>query len=107
MSASLSHSTLTIHLDGHDPLFLQEGPRYKAALSVFITESGPNGTTKSTGPLAVNIDMSEGEHARALMEGIDIPRPLAVNGATRQVRVTVLDHNSYLAGTSTIPTAGN
>jgi len=100
--ASLSNSTLTIHLDGHDPLFLQEGGRYQAELSVYITARGPNGATKSVGPLAVNIDMSEAEHAKALVDGIDIPRPLTPDGGTGPVRVTVLDHNSYLAGTSTI-----
>jgi hypothetical protein len=106
--ATVSNSTLTIHLDGGDALFLQEGPRYKAELSVVIAESGPDGwAVRSTGPAAVNLDLGEDGHARALTEGIDIPRPLAVDGAARQVRVTVLDHNSYLVGTSIIPTGRN
>jgi len=62
---------------------------------------------KSTGPLAVNLDLGEDGHAKALTEGVDIPRPLAIDGATRQVRVTVLDHNSYLVGTATIPAGRN
>jgi len=106
--ASVSNSTLTIHLDGQDLSFLQEGPRYKAELSVVVTESGPDGlAVRSTGPLAVNLDLGEDGHAKALTEGIVIPRPLVSGGATRQVRVTVLDHNSYLVGTATIPTAHN
>jgi len=103
--ATMSGSTLTIHLDGHDALFLKDGPRYKAELSVDIAESGANGPMKSTGPVVVNLDMSEDEHAKALTAGIDIPRSLVLDGATRQVRVAVLDHTSYLAGTSTIPAA--
>lgn len=105
--AAMSDSTLTIQLNGHDVLFLKEGARYKAELALDITESGPNGPIKSTGPVAVNLDMSEDDHAKALSAGIDLPRPLALDGATRQVRVTVLDHTSYLVGTSTIPTAHN
>jgi VWFA-related protein len=102
--ASISDSTITIHLDGHDPLFLQEGARYEAELSVVITESGANGAMKSAGPLAVDIDMTADEHAKALAEGIQIARPLAIDGATGQVRVNVLDHNSYLVGTATVAT---
>jgi VWFA-related protein len=105
--ASLADSTVMIHVDGHDVLFLHEGPRYKAELSVAITEPGSNWAMRSTGPLAVSLDLGEDGHTKALTEGIDIPRPLAPGGATRQVRVTVVDHNSYLVGTSTIPTAGN
>ena len=105
VGATLSNSTLTIHLDGHDALFLQEGPRYKAELSVVITESGAKFGVRSTGPLAINLDLGEDGHAKALTDGIDIPR--AIDAGTQQVRVTVLDHNSYLVGTATIPTARN
>jgi hypothetical protein len=105
--AAMSDSTLTIQLDGHDALFLKKGARYKAELALEVTESGPNGPMKSMGPVAVNLDMSEDEHAKALTAGIDMRRPLALDSATRQVRVTVLDHTSYLVGTSTIPTAHN
>ncbi len=102
--ASMSDATLAIHLDGHDALFLKEGTHYKAGFSVLITESGTGGAMKSTGPLAVNLDLGEDGHAKALTEGIDIPRPLAPGSAAQQVRVTVLDRNSYLVGTATIPT---
>jgi len=96
-----------IHVDGPDVLFFKEGTRYHARLTVELAEYGPDGVKVIPDSEPVDLNVSEDDYAKALMSGIEITRQAGLDEAIRQVRLVVLDGNSGLAGTVTLPVARN
>jgi VWFA-related protein len=96
-----------IHVDGPDVLFLKEGTRYHARLTVALVEYGPDGVMGAPEGESADLDMSEEEYAKAMTGGIDLARQERIDEKIRQVRVVVLDSNSNLAGTVTMPISRN
>jgi VWFA-related protein len=96
-----------IHVAASDLAFLKEGMRYKARLAVELVEYGSNGQRPVAVGVPVNLDLSEQEYATARTAGLDVARTADLDRTIRQVRVAVIDRTSNLAGTVTMPIAGN
>ncbi len=96
-----------IHVNAPDVLFLKDGARYHAVLNVELAEYGPDGVRMIAGGAPVDLDLSEENYAKAMSNGIEITRQVALDEGVRQVRVVVLDRNSSLAGTVTMPIGRN
>ena len=96
-----------IHVDGSDVLFLKDGARYRARLVMALVEYGSNGVMAITDGMPVNLDMSEEDYAKAMKDGIEMMQQAALDEKIRQVRLVVLDRNSNLAGTVTLPIERN
>jgi hypothetical protein len=94
---------LSIVLDAADVAMLKEGTHYKVDVATALAEFGPNGQKAISRGMAVDLDMTEEEYAKALHSGIEIKWQTKIDAATRQVRVIALDRNSNLAGTVTMP----
>ena len=93
----------SIRVTAPDVEMLKEGTRYKGNLTIAFVELGSSGErTMAAGP-PVDLDMSGEEYAKALAGGIEITRDAMLDAKTMRVRVVVLDRNSELAGTVTIP----
>jgi len=86
-----------------DVLFLKDGARYHANLTTGLVEYGSNGVKAVSEGMPVNLDMSEEDYAKAMTGGIVITRQAGLDETIRQVRLVVLDRNSSLAGTVTMP----
>jgi VWFA-related protein len=96
-----------IHVDGPDVLFLKDATGYHARLATGLVEYGPDGRVGAIpADVPVNLDISEEDYAKALTSGIEITRQAGLDETIRQVRLVVLDRNSGLAGTVTMPIAG-
>jgi hypothetical protein len=93
----------SILLDAADVAMLKEGTHYRADVATALAEFGPNGQKAISRGMAVDLDMTEEEYAKALRAGIEIKWQTKIDAATRQVRVIALDRNSNLAGTVTMP----
>ncbi|HEY3827222.1 MAG TPA: VWA domain-containing protein [Bryobacteraceae bacterium] len=97
---------VAIHVDASDVLFLKENGRYRARLE---TGAFPDGTdvpkAGSHGPL--DLDMSEEDYAKAMAGGIDFGQEAGLDQTIRRIRLAVLDRNSNLAGTVTLPVSRN
>jgi len=85
-----------------DVELLKEGARYKGSLDIALTEFRADGQRAMILGKPADIDLSEGEYAKALTDGIEITRDAKLDAATMQVRVIALDRNSNLAGSVTI-----
>jgi hypothetical protein len=107
MAKTAEQSRFAIHVDGPDILFLKDSSGYHASLATALVEYGADGRPEAL-PVGqpVNLDMNEEDYAKAMTGGIELTRQTAVDGTIRQVRVIVLDRNSSLAGTVTIPITG-
>jgi hypothetical protein len=97
-----------IHVDGPDVLFLRDSSGYHGRLATALVEYAPDGRLEQI-PVGepINLDMSEEDYAKAMTGGIELTRQAAIDDTVRQVRVIVLDRNSDLAGTVTMPIARN
>ena len=93
----------SIHVAASDVVFIKEGAVYKGCLAVELVEYGVNGQRSFAGGVPENLDLNEAEYAKAMMDGIDIVQPAALDDSIRQVRVAVVDRTSNLAGTVTMP----
>jgi len=96
-----------IHVDGPDVLFLKEGTRYHARLAVRLVEYGPDGVKAIPEGALGDLDVSEEDYAKALTDGIELTRQERLDETIPQVRLVVLDRNSNLAGTVTMPISRN
>jgi VWFA-related protein len=96
-----------IHVDGPDVLFFKAGTRYHARLAVGLAEYVPDGVNAIPDSEPVDLDLSEEDYAKALSSGIEIARQERLDENIRQVRLVVLDRNSMLAGTVTMPISRN
>jgi VWFA-related protein len=96
-----------VHVDGPDVLFFKDGTGYHARLANGLIEYGPEGVKAIPDGLPVNIDLSEEEYAKAMTGGVEFMQQAGLDETIRQVRLVVLDRNSSLAGTVTIPIARN
>jgi hypothetical protein len=107
MAKTAEQFRFAIHVDGPDVLFLKDSSGYHASLATALVEYGPDGRLEKL-PVGepVNLDMNEEHYAKAMTGGIELTRQAALDGTIRQVRVIVLDRNSSLAGTVTIPITG-
>jgi hypothetical protein len=97
----------TIFLDAPDVTLRKEGTGYKGAFTITLVEMGSQGERTSVGSTLACVDMSEEEYAKAMKDGIGTTRQVALDPATRQVRIVVLDRNSDStlagAGSVTVP----
>ncbi len=100
---------LTLRVDAADVELIQQGGHYRGSLAIML--AGRRGELQSArvgivGAAPADLDLSAGDYAKASKEGIEITRVARVDGAATEVRVIVLDRNSLLAGTATVPLAG-
>jgi VWFA-related protein len=95
-----------VHVDAPDVLFLRDAAGYHARLATGLVEYGADGGVKAIADsLPVNIDLSGDDYAKALTGGIEFFQQAGLDETIRQVRLVVLDRNSDLAGTVTMPIA--
>jgi VWFA-related protein len=94
---------LTLRVNAADVELIREGGRYRGSLAIALAGAGPAGIV---GAAPADLDLSAEDYAKASKEGIEIARVARVEAAAKQVRIMVLDRNSFLAGTATVPLNG-
>ena len=92
-----------VHVDAPDVLFLKDGAGYHARLATGLVEYNSDGVKAIPDSLPVNLDLSEEAYTKAMTGGVEFIQQAGLDETIRQVRLVVLDRNSSLAGTVTMP----
>ena len=92
-----------VHVDAPDVLFLKDGAGYHARLATGLVEYNSDGVKAIPYGSPVNLDLSEEDYTKAMTGGIEFIQQAGLDETIRQVRLVVLDRNSSLAGTVTMP----
>jgi VWFA-related protein len=77
--------------------------RRRGSIDAIYMQLGPGDRVLAVEPLTYTFDFTETEYQSTLKTGYELKAPLAVRGATRNVRVVVRDTASGLLGTVTVP----
>jgi VWFA-related protein len=102
-AADLLH--ISIRANTQDLELLQQGGRYKGSLAIAFEAIHADGHRRIVETQPEVLDLSEPEYAKALRDGIVLTRDAKLDAGASQVRAIVLDRNSWLAGTATLPSS--
>ena len=94
---------LDAHIDAHDVALVHNGDEYDAELRVAIAGYMPNVAPQAGSPIPLDLHLSAQERDKALQEGIEFVRNVALPEDARAVRLIVFDRGSNAVGSVTVP----
>jgi VWFA-related protein len=92
-----------LHIDPADLLMSEQGGAFSDQVMLLLsprTEKGPQGEPAMF-PMELNLTREQRE--KVLKEGIPIAQEVPIDGATRKVRIILLDRGDNLVGSLTVP----
>lgn len=94
-------------VDPADLMLREEGDAFSGAVTWLVADRNAAGPVGDPMISALPIHLTREQYATALKEGIPIAQAHAVNDSIQKFRIIVLDQGSNVAGSLTIPAAGN
>ena len=94
---------LDIRIDASDLLLREQNGKYAGALYCLISDRNASGPLGEPAVLELKPELTPDQYKAALKDGLPLPQDHPTNDQARQVRVILLDQNTNLVGSVTLP----
>ncbi len=102
-SGNAKAAHLQIQIAAADVMFREDGGKFGGGLVLLLSDRGPNGSLGEPAVSNFTLNLTPEQHAAALKTGIPVMQDHPLKDGTQKVRVIVLDLNSNLVGSLTVP----
>ena len=94
---------MDIRIDPSDLLLREEGGKFTGGLTFLISNRGASGPLGEPTVSTFNLDLTKEQHDTVMKEGIPLSQDHPLADGVQQVRLIVLDQNTYAVGSLTFP----
>jgi hypothetical protein len=94
---------LEIQINSADVMFREESGKFAGGLVLLISDRGSNGPLGNPAVSNFTLNLTAEQWAAAMKSGIPVAQDHPIADGTQKVRVIVLDQNSTMVGSLTVP----